>query len=74
VVATRQGVCEAAFAELFSYRIKQTRGDVHKVQTATPPGEEFGVVDAYSGYHHFYKEPEHGILEVACWALQAALF
>ena len=24
--------------------------------------------DAYSGYDHFYKEPERGILEVACWA------
>ena len=24
--------------------------------------------DAYSGYDHFYKEPERGIIEVACWA------
>ena len=24
--------------------------------------------DAYSGYDHFYKEPERGIVEVACWA------
>jgi transposase len=24
--------------------------------------------DAYSGYDHFYKESERGILEVACWA------
>ena len=24
--------------------------------------------DAYSGYDHFYKEPERGITEVACWA------
>ena len=24
--------------------------------------------DAYSGYDHFYKEPERGIDEVACWA------
>ena len=24
--------------------------------------------DAYSGYDHFYQEPERGILEVACWA------
>jgi hypothetical protein len=24
--------------------------------------------DAYSGYDHFYQEPEHGIVEVACWA------
>ncbi|MGA2630405.1 MAG: IS66 family transposase [Terriglobia bacterium] len=24
--------------------------------------------DAYSGYDHFYKEPDRGIVEVACWA------
>jgi transposase len=24
--------------------------------------------DAYSGYDHFYEEPERGIEEVACWA------
>jgi transposase len=24
--------------------------------------------DAYSGYDHFYEEPERGISEVACWA------
>jgi len=24
--------------------------------------------DAYSGYDHFYKEPERGIMEVGCWA------
>ena len=24
--------------------------------------------DAYSGYDHFYQEPERGIVEVACWA------
>jgi hypothetical protein len=24
--------------------------------------------DAYSGYDHFYKKPERGIIEVACWA------
>ena len=24
--------------------------------------------DAYSGYDHFYKEPNRGIVEVACWA------
>ena len=24
--------------------------------------------DAYSGYDHFYEEPERGIDEVACWA------
>ncbi len=24
--------------------------------------------DAYSGYDHFYKEPERGIIEVGCWA------
>ena len=31
--------------------------------------------DAYSGYDHFYKEPERGIVEVACWAqFEEALF
>jgi transposase len=24
--------------------------------------------DAYSGYDHFYQQPERGIVEVACWA------
>jgi transposase len=24
--------------------------------------------DAYSGYDHFYEEPQRGIVEVACWA------
>ncbi len=24
--------------------------------------------DAYSGYDHFYQEPDRGIVEVACWA------
>ncbi len=24
--------------------------------------------DAYSGYDHFYREPERGVEEVACWA------
>ncbi|MGQ9636061.1 MAG: IS66 family transposase, partial [Bryobacteraceae bacterium] len=24
--------------------------------------------DAYSGYNHFYNEPERGIVEVGCWA------
>jgi len=24
--------------------------------------------DAYSGYDHFYQEPERGVVEVACWA------
>jgi len=28
----------------------------------------FLQADAYSGYDHFYKEPERGIVEVACWA------
>ncbi len=28
----------------------------------------FLQADAYSGYDHFYKEAERGIVEVACWA------
>lgn len=28
----------------------------------------FLQADAYSGYDHFYKEPERGVVEVACWA------
>jgi len=28
----------------------------------------FLQADAYSGYDHFYEEPERGIDEVACWA------
>jgi transposase len=28
----------------------------------------FLQADAYSGYDHFYKEPNRGIVEVACWA------
>jgi transposase len=28
----------------------------------------FLQADAYSGYDHFYKEPERGLVEVACWA------
>jgi hypothetical protein len=28
----------------------------------------FLQADAYSGYDHFYKEPDRGVVEVACWA------
>jgi transposase len=28
----------------------------------------FLQADAYSGYDHFYKESERGVVEVACWA------
>ena len=40
----------------------------HGPEEFLKPFRGYLQADAYSGYDHFYEEPERGIDEVACWA------